>query len=83
MTRTDNYAFKKAAITERGMSERGYPKPLRRDEPWMSPLAADAARLKDMATGSDALLRALWRRHPRVMLVAKARGRQVRRSDMK
>lgn len=38
MTRTDNYAFKKAAITERGMSERGYPKPLRRDEPWMSPL---------------------------------------------
>ena len=83
MTRTDNNAFKKAAITERGMWERGYPKPLHRDEPWMSPLAADAARLTDMATGSDALLRALWRRHQRVMLVAKARGRQVVIPDMK
>lgn len=73
----------KAAITERGMWERGYPKPLRRDEPWMSPLAADDARLRDMKTGSDALLRALWRRHPRVMMVAKARGRQVVIPDMK
>lgn len=35
------------------------------------------ARCNDMEIGSGLLLRALWSRHQRVMLVAQAHGRQV------
>ena len=38
---------------------------------------ADGAHARNMEQGSDALLRAIWRRHPRIMHYAAKAGRNV------
>lgn len=66
-----------AAMSERALQGRGYKKPMSRNGAWCCPQRADTEYQTGMITGSDALLRAIWRSHSRVMLVGKALGRQV------
>lgn len=66
-----------AALSDTTLKAIGYRKPMSRFGQWCSPKAADDANELSMRTGSDALLRAIWRSHQRVMLVAKASGRCV------
>lgn len=67
----------RAAFDDRALKRAGYPKPRHGDHTWCNPLPADEANETSMRLGSDALLKRLWECHPRVMLVARARGRQV------
>lgn len=65
------------AFDDRAMKRLGYPKPKAGDKVWCNPVPADEAHQTSMRLGSDALLKRLWERHHRVMLVAEACGRQV------
>ena len=66
-----------AALSDTTLKARGYRKPMSRHDAWCNPAAADDRYRLDMEMGSNALLRALWQRHQRVMLVARASGRNV------
>lgn len=66
-----------AALSDTALKARGYRKPMSRHDAWCNPAAADERNRLNMEMGSNALLGALWQRHKRVMLVAKAHGRNV------
>lgn len=66
-----------AALTDVTLKARGYRKPMSRHDAWCNPAAADERHRISMEAGSRALLGALWQRHQRVLLVARAKGRTV------
>lgn len=66
-----------AALSDTTLKARGYRKPMSRHDAWCNPVAAEERHRLGMELGSRALLGALWQRHKRVMLVAKAKGRNV------
>ncbi len=49
----------------------------RKDDPWKAPSDREQNAVESVREGSDMLLRRIWKYHPRVMLVAQARGRLV------
>ena len=65
------------ALDERGLKRAGYIKPSSADNRWCNPMPADQAERTMMELGSKALLTKIWQRHPRVLMVAQAHGRQV------
>ena len=66
-----------AGLTDVTLKARGYRKPMSRHDAWCNPTPADERHRLSMEAGSRALLGALWQRHKRVMLVARAHGRLV------